>query len=85
MGTKMIQFEAGKTYFTRSICDSECIVTVAVVSRTAKTIQARTAKGLKTLRIFMPSWEAVEKVRPWGSYSMAPIVGADRVLAGGEV
>lgn len=67
-------FEAGKTYWTRSVCDSDCIVRVAVKSRTAKTI--KTDDG-KVLRIAV--WQGVEQVKPWGSYSMAPIVGADRV------
>lgn len=69
-------FEAGKTYFTRSVCDSDCIIKVSVASRTAKTI--KTVDG-KVLRIYV--YEGVERVKPWGSYSMAPIVGADRVAA----
>jgi len=70
----MNKFEAGKTYWTRSICDSDCIVRVTVAKRTAKTI--RTAEG-KTLRI--SEYDGREFVKPWGSYSMAPMVGADRV------
>lgn len=68
----MNTFQAGKTYTTRSICDHNCIIRVAVVSRTAKTI--KTADG-KTLRV--SEYEGVEQVKPWGSYSMAPIVGAN--------
>lgn len=67
----MAKFESGKTYTTRSVCDSNCIVSVEVVSRTAKTI--KTAEG-KTMRIAL--YEGVEFVKPWGSYSMAPIVRA---------
>lgn len=69
-------FEAGKTYYTRSICDHDHIIRVTVVGRTAKTI--KTDKG-KTFRIFV--LDGVERVKPWGSYSMCPIVGADRVAA----
>jgi hypothetical protein len=69
-------FEAGKTYFTRSACDHDCIIRVSVKSRTAKTI--KTADG-KTFRVYV--YNGVEQVKPWGSYSMAPIVGADRVAA----
>jgi hypothetical protein len=69
-------FEAGKTYWTRSICDHDCIIKVSVKSRTAKTI--KTVDG-KVLRI--ATYNGVEQVKPWGSYSMAPIVGADRVAA----
>ena len=71
-----IQFEAGKTYYTRSVCDHDHIIRVKIVGRTAKTV--KTDKG-KTLRIYV--YEGVERVKPWGSYSMAPIVGADRVAA----
>lgn len=70
------QFQPGKTYQTRSIVDADHWVRVTVVSRTAKTI--KTDKG-KTLRIFV--LDGVERVKPWGSYSMCPIVGADRMAA----
>jgi len=68
----MTKFEAGKTYSTRSVCDHDCIIRVTVAKRTAKTIT--TTEG-KTLRI--AEYNGVEQVKPWGSYSMAPIVGAD--------
>jgi hypothetical protein len=68
----MHKFETGKTYSTRSICDHDCIIRVTVVSRTEKSI--KTATG-KTLRIKAYS-DGSECVKPWGSYSMAPIVTA---------
>ena len=68
----MTTFETGKTYATRSIGDHDCIIRVVVAKRTAKTI---TTDAGKTLRI--SEWRGVEQVKPWGSYSMAPIVGAD--------
>lgn len=70
----MTTFQTGKTYATRSICDHDCIIRVAVASRTAKTI--KTADG-KTLRVSV--YQGVEQVKPWGSYSMAPIVDATDV------
>ena len=66
-----MKFQTGKTYSTRSICDHNCIFSITVVSRTAKTI--KTTDG-KTLRI--KKWEGVEQVKPIGSYSMAPIIRA---------
>ncbi|QKC89973.1 hypothetical protein EB230_17340 [Mesorhizobium sp. NZP2234] len=69
----MIAFEAGKTYKTRSICDSNCWFSITVASRTAKTI--KTVDG-KTLRI--GSYGGSETVKPHGSYSMAPVISADR-------
>jgi hypothetical protein len=72
---KMVKFEVGVTYYTRSICDHNTIVTLTVIRRTAKTITTRDKYGeVKTLR---PSVSRdVEQVKPWGSYSMAPIVDA---------
>jgi hypothetical protein len=74
-----MQFQAGKTYQTTSICDAECIIRLTVISRTAKTIKAETDRGVKTLRVF--DFMGVERVRPWGSYSMAPTISADRYAA----
>lgn len=70
----MNTFQTGTTYQTRSICDADMIIKVTVAQRTAKTI--KTAEG-KTLRIGV--YDNCEFVKPWGSYSMAPIVRADRV------
>ena len=67
----MMTFQAGKTYTTRSACDHNCIIRVTVVSRTKKTL--KTADG-KTLRI--AEYNGGEYVKPWGSYSMAPVVMA---------
>ena len=72
----MTRFETGKTYYTRSVADYDTIVRVTIAKRTDKTIV--TAAGDR-LRINV--WQGVEQVKPWGSYSMAPIVGADRLLA----
>lgn len=77
------KFEPGKTYQTRSVCDHDCIVTVEVLSRTAKTVRARTRRGEQTLRVSeyrsRSGLDVIEQVKPWGSYSMAPIVSADWV------
>lgn len=68
----MNTFQVGQTYTTRSIGDHDCIIRVTVAKRTAKTIT--TAAG-KTLRI-SKFYDGAEMVKPWGSYSMAPIVTA---------
>lgn len=48
----MAQFEAGKTYTTRSICDHDCIISLTVIKRTAKTITADLGhRGVKVIRI----------------------------------
>lgn len=69
----MIKFEAGKTYSTRSICDSNCIISITVASRTAKTIVTTEGKRFRT----KPSYDgSSETIKPWGSYSMAPTIYA---------
>ena len=71
----MTKFETGKTYYTRSVADYDTIVRVTVVKRTDKTIVTAGGDRLK-----IKVWADVEQVKPWGSYSMAPIVSADRML-----
>jgi hypothetical protein len=66
-----MQFQTGKTYSTRSICDNNCVFSITVANRTAKTI--KTTSG-KTLRIGL--YDGAEFVKPTGSYSMAPIIRA---------
>lgn len=68
----MSNFTAGETYQTRSICDNNCIFSITVAKRTAKTIT--TTEG-KVLRIAI--YEGVEYVKPLGSYSMAPMIKAN--------
>lgn len=68
----MTKFEPGKTYATRSICDHECIIRVTIASRTDKTVTTATGK-----RFTPKDYNGVEFIRPWGTYSMAPIIGAD--------
>lgn len=70
----MIQFEAGKTYTTRSICDHDTIIRVTVAKRTAKTITTDEGKVLR-----VGDYDGVEHVMPWGRYSMAPMVRANRL------
>lgn len=71
-------FKTGTTYYTRSVCDHNCIFWVKVLKRTSKTIQADCNGKVKTLRI--REYKDVEYVMPQGRYSMAPIVSADKEL-----
>lgn len=68
---KAAQFQVGKTYSTRSACDQNCIFSITIASRSAKTV--KTSSG-KVLRI--AEYDGAEFVRPLGSYSMAPIIRA---------
>lgn len=69
----MKQFESGKTYETRSIVDSDSIIAVTIAKRTAKTVT--TTEG-KSFRVAV--YDGEEIIKPWGSYSMAPIIRAGR-------
>ena len=71
----MQTFQVGKTYQTRSVCDHNCIIGLTVVRRTNKTI---TTKDGKTFRVSV--FDNAEFVRPWGNYSMAPIVDASKAV-----
>ncbi len=64
-------FTTGKTYTGRSACDHNCIFSLTVAKRTAKTI---TTTSGKTLRVGL--YDGAEFVKPMGSYSMAPIIAA---------
>jgi len=68
------QFETGQTYSTRLVTNYDTVVSITVLSRTAKTIKASTSEGIKTFRVSVH--DGAEQVKPWGSYSMAPIVSA---------
>jgi hypothetical protein len=70
----MQQFEIGKTYTTRSACDHDCVISVTIEKRTAKTVTATVRGESKTSRV--AEYDGAEFIKPWGSYSMAPIIRA---------
>ncbi len=71
------KFQIGQSYSQRSICDSDCIFRFEILSRTAKTIT--TQVNGKTVRRRLSIYDGVEQFAPFGRYSMAPIVGADKL------
>jgi hypothetical protein len=71
----MTTFEIGKTYETLSLCDHNCKVRVSVATRTAKFVT-----DIEGKRYGITIWDGIEQIRPWGRYSMAPIMGADDVV-----
>ena len=71
-----MKFEPGKTYWTRSICNYDCIFKITIAKRTAKFVT--TTEG-KRLGVFIR--DCVEQVRPHGNYSMAAIIRADKEAA----
>jgi len=73
-------FEVGKSYWTRSVCDADMIITITVAKRSAKFLTTSEGK-----RLGISTWGGVESVKPWGSYSMAPSIPADRAVVAEEV
>jgi hypothetical protein len=75
----MINFEVGKTYVARSICDHDCVYRMEVLKRTAKTITVRMNGGGATKLLRPGVYDGAEYVKPNGSYSMALIVRASKL------
>jgi hypothetical protein len=75
--TEIVRFKAGKTYQCRSLCDWDTIVSFVVVSRTAKMLTIR-ERGIKPYRRGIFVLDGVEKCKPHGTYSMCPVISADR-------
>jgi hypothetical protein len=69
----MIKFQPNTTYSTRSICDYDTIISVCIAKRTEKTVTDTDGKryGIKV-------WDDVEQIMPWGRFSMAPTISADK-------
>lgn len=72
-------FQVGTTYATRSICDWDCIHSFEIMARTAKSVTVK-VHG-KVVRRGLSVYEGVEQFKPFGSYSMAAIISADKTLA----
>lgn len=72
----MSKFESGKTYTTRSVCDHNCIFSIQVERRTAKTIMAFVDGAKESQRLGITVHNGEEMVWPTGRYSMAPIIRA---------
>jgi hypothetical protein len=71
----MNTFEPGKTYWTTSICDHNCVIEVKIISRTQKTVRAIVSG--KPAKTFRPgNYDGAECLLPWGRGSMMPIVDA---------
>jgi hypothetical protein len=71
----MTKFKPNTTYSTRSICDYDTIISVHIAKRTEKTVTDIDGKryGIKV-------WDGVEQIMPWGRFSMAPTISADKEL-----
>lgn len=76
----MLKFETGKTYATRSICDHDCIISVTIAGRTAKTVvvteDSKTDHLARGRRFRVREYDGQETISPWGKYSMSPVISA---------
>jgi len=70
-----MKFQIGKTYNTRSVCDSNCVISVTIEKRPDKTVTCKVDGKIKTFRV-KPNHNGEEFFKPWGDYSMAPIMTA---------
>lgn len=80
------RFEVGKTYATCSIGNIDCIIATKILRRTAATVTVEMVRGgvcgekIRTFRISKTLTNCIgaEAIKPWGAYSMAPTISADR-------
>lgn len=73
----MKKFEVGKTYYAKSICDSDTIFKITIIKRTAKSIVYE--QHGKQKRAFFKTGQDGEYFIQ-GNYSMAPVFDAKREL-----
>lgn len=80
----MKQFEVGKRYEMRSVCDHDCVWRFTVISRTEKTVwlleDAEVRPVMCRIKKAISEYRNAESVMPFGSYSMAPILSADHSI-----
>ena len=74
----MKKFEVNKEYTSRSICDSECILKVKILSRTNKTAVIYTGDKIKRTKIHVDPYTNGEYIQP-DKYSMSPIYRANNI------
>lgn len=75
----VVAFIVGQSYATRSVCDSECIYSFTIHARTAKSVTVD-VHGKRVRRGLYIAGGA-ERFNPFGTYSMAPSIAADRPQA----
>jgi hypothetical protein len=83
------KFKVGNQYSMRSACNHECVWTYKVLARTACTVtlaqvmsNGKTKTDIITCRINkgLSEFSGAESVKPLGSYSMCPILSADKLI-----
>ena len=76
------EFIPGKQYATRLITNYDSIITFTIIKRTAKTVTiiGDLIPEPKTFKV-STKYSEFEQIKPWGSYSFAPVIGADDIVA----
>ena len=77
----MIKFEVGSTYYARSAGDYDCIFKAAIVARTAKTVTIK-MYGYDECKKRISVFCNTEIFKPFGTYSMCPIISAEKEIKG---
>lgn len=81
MSSNETTFSAGRTYWTRSVCDHDCVWQFTIVRRTARNVWFRAGTDSEVQRRGITTESGREFFFPFGRYSMAAIVSSDRVVA----
>lgn len=78
-GGDMKTFKTGQRYGTASACDRNCIFKFTINRRTTKSVWI-TGESVHNKRRKIDVWNGEETIMPLGSYSMAPILGANDAI-----
>jgi hypothetical protein len=76
------RFQVGQQYYCRLVTDYDTVLVYWVVSRTERyvTVERADESEPEPKRLGVRVFEGVELCNPWGRYSMAPVLRADREL-----
>lgn len=76
----MSKFEANKKYWYGSICDSDFRDELKIMKRTVKSVWVSGGdNGETTRRTIQHDSDGSEYIKPFGTYSMCPILRASRI------
>ncbi len=75
----MQKFEVGKTYSMRSACDHNCVWNAKVLNRTARFVTLKVDGGKELVRCKVHVWQDSESCYPLGTYSMCPVLTAEKI------
>lgn len=76
----LVSFEVGRRYACRSLGDHECVWTFEVIDRTAMFVLLQEDDGQRR-RVKVRVWQGVEACSPLGTYSLAPVLTAEKVAS----